>query len=677
MDTLTSQIAAAKKAGYSEQEIIDHISKDKELGPQIQNAIKSGYSPGEIIAHVSQPPSLSDTAGKYSAGSGIANFLDMPGRGVVAAGNLVRMGVGYFGNKLGLLKADQMPDTMDPNMLDLANPAFRKAGLINDRYAPTDTGGKVADFAVQSLTGGGLNPNSIARNASRLAIKPIARDVAAALTSGTGAGVGNVVGENVHTGNESVDNIARLAATLIGGTAGMPIAARGTAGDRAAAAVKGVTPEQMSGARNTKRMAAELGSPITDYEAIQAWTGLNPKMQTQQRLAEQSDAAAKNLTPMMQARPGANSVMFNKAVDTISPLEAYPDTLAGMMKRAAADSITKQRQAGNAEAKPFYDSAANKKLSPAQESATVLDPAINMAIESVTKDPLSSVYGMPKNTVAVVDAAKKHLDDIKNKASMAGENNRSSNAGSAAKTAVEIGDAAAPEYATARDIVARNMRENVIPMEDSQIGKLSRSDDFKQQSSAFLPDAPADVTPSVVARTAETIGAQDPDIIKRFLAQDMRRKFAEANQRNVGGENAFGGSKFAANVAGNVDQEANLLAAIKASGAPTENFSDAMSIFRAQGYKPPVNSATIANADEANKAAGWLGAVSSPFKAIPTAVSKWRNGMASADLAKAIAAQDGTGPLRVEELARINGVHDPIKQQMLINLLLSNQAKPQ
>lgn len=678
MDNLSSQIEKAKKAGYSEQEIVDFISKDKELGPQIQQAVKAGYQPKEIIDHISQPPSLADTSSKYSAGSGIANLLDMPGRGVVAAGNLVRMGTGYLGNKFGLLKAEQMPEPIDPELLSFANPAFRKMGLIDDRYAPRDTGGKVVDFATQAVTGGGLNPAALARNAVRGAIKPIARDVIATTASGAGAGIGDAFGENVHTGNKSVDNTARIAATLIGGMVpGGVIAARGTAGDRAAAAANGITSEQWDAARRVKRLAAELGSPITDYEAAQAVTGLNPKMQTQQRLAEQSDAAAKTLTPMMQNRPSANSVVFNKTADSISPLEQFPDTLAGSLQRAAKDSITKQRQAGNAEAKPFYDSARVKQLSPAQESATVLDPAISMAIDKVVKDPLSSVYGMPKNTVAVIDAAKKHLDDIKNSAATKGQNNLSANAGGAAKTAAEIGDAAAPEYATARAIVEKNMRENVNPMEDSQIGKLSRSDDFKQQSAAFLPDAPADVTPSVVARTAETIGAQDPDIIKRFLAQDLRRKFAEANQRNVGGENAFGGSKFAANVAGNADQEANLLAAIKASGAPTAPFSDAMDVFRAQGYKPPVNSATVANASEASSLGGALGGLMSPFSAIPKAIDKWRNGMATSELAKAIAAQDSSGPLRIEELARANGTYDPVKQQMLINLLLGNQSPDQ
>lgn len=610
---------------------------------------------------------------RYSAGSGPANLLDLPGRTVTAAANLATMAGGIIGNKLFGTK---LPDTIPPDQLDIFNPLFRKAGIINDDYAPTDGLGKVLDFTTQSITGGGVNPASILRNAQRGLVKPIIRDVTAATASGAGAGAGSALSEGVDTGNKTLDTGARIAATLLGGAVpGGAVAARGTAGDRASVAVKGVTPEQMAIARELKRKAAKQGSPITDYEAIQGVTGLNPKMQTQQRLAEQSDTGATTLIPIMQNRPKANSVMFNSAVDSIAPLDPTPDVLAGKLQAASQGAITAARKAGNEKAAPFYSNSSNNPANrvPSQTWNMLLsDDGVAAALDAVKRDPYRGLQHSQEGSLQWVDQAKRYLDGKISEAKQGGNNDRAMVLSGAREKLVSAADTAFPDYAKARSIVAQNMQENVIPLEQGQVGKLSRSDEFAKQSQALLPDQPADVTPSVVARTADTIGQQDPDILKRFLAQDLRRKFSEANQRNMGGENVFGGPKFAANVAGNVDQEANLIEAIKASGGKTEPFQDAISIFRAQGYKPSANSATMPNADEANRLGGTLSAITKPFNAVPRFVDQWRNGMATSDLAKALAAQDETGPLRIEELARVNGVHDPMKQQMLINLLLAN-----
>lgn len=615
---------------------------------------------------------------KYSAGAGLANLLDMPGRGLTAAYNLEQMGKGVITGK------PQDYPTADPSLLDVANPGFRKAGIINDAYEPQNGLGKVVDFATQAVTGGGVNPVAIARNAQRGMVKPIVRDLAAALASGGGAGLGSALTENINTGNPSLDNAIKIAATLGGGMAsGGLIAARGTAGDRAAAATKGVTPEQMAIARELKRKAASAGSPITDYEAIQSVTGLNPKMQTQQRLAEQSDAGAQTLVPMMQNRPSANSAMFNKTADSIAPREALPDMLAGQLQTAAKRVISSLRKEGNIAAEPMYAATSNNpanKIPSANWNSLTSDDGVVAALSAVKKDPYAGLQDAQPGSLAWLDQAKKHLDGQIEAAKLKGDSFAAKQMGLAREKILAAADASFPDYAKARAIVAKNMQENVVPTEMGQVGKLAGVGEhnphaiipFKQQSEAFLPDAPADVTPSVVERTANALREQDPDILKRFLAQDLRRKFTEANQQNIGGENALGGAKFAAKVAGNADQEANLIAAIRSSGADAAPFQDSLDIFRAQGHKPPVNSETVANADEAGKLGGALGALSRPFKAIPGMIDQWRNGMATSDLAKALAAQDANGPLRIEELARINGVHDPIKQQMLINALMAN-----
>jgi hypothetical protein len=650
--------------GAPPQHIDDYLASEGLSRDQFRNRL-AGYEDAQRLTGVPT---------KYSAGSGLANLIDLPGRGLTAAYNLEQMAKGVITGR------PQDYPTASPDTLDFANPAFRKAGLIDDAYAPANKAERIMDFGTQALTGGGVNPAAVVRNGARGMVKPIIRDVGAAIGSGIGAGIGANIGDDIAvTGNGSADNAIKIGLSGIGGMlGGGAIASRGTAGDRVAAATKGVSPEQWAEADKIARLAAQLQNPVTGYEALQKVTGLNPKMQTQQRIVEQSDAAAKGLTQILQNRPKANAAAVENAISTIAPPSTQPDTLAGKLQTASQGAITAARQKGNQTAAPYYANSSNNPANrvPSQTwNSLIGDDGVMAALSAVKKDPYAGLQGAQEGSMSWLDQAKKYLDGQISVARQNGDNFAASQMSAARDKIVAAADTAFPDYAKARAIIAKNMQENVVPMEQGQIGKLSRSDDFKAQSASLLPDAPADVTPSVVRQTASTIGAQDPDIVSQFLAQDLRRKFNEANQQNIGGENVLGGSKFAANIAGNPEQEANLLTAIDASGAPTQPFKDVLTVFRAQGMKPPVNSATSANLAEGGAMAGkkLVDLLMNPLDTVRASAQNWRNGWAANDLAKALAS-GGDSVARLEELARLNGTFDPMKQQMLINALLAPQA---
>ncbi len=622
------------------------------------------------------PPSLMNTATKYSAGSGVANFLDMIPNALT---NVANLGIAGYGlGKRALTGSADLPELLPADSLSGFSKIGHAVGAINDEYRPTTTGGKLTDFATQAITGGGINPAAVARNAAKGAALPIVRDFAAAGASGLGAGIGSVATENVKTGSDSLDNAIKAAATVFGGLVpGAVVAARGTAGDRAAAATKGITPEQFQAAKDLSVKASNAGTPITAYEALQVITGLNPKMQTQQRVVEQSDAAANRLTPMMQNRPQANAALFDKVTQSISPQQANPDTLAGQLQAASQSAIDNARKSGNILAEPYYAKSSNDPnvRIPANDWYKLAsDPGIEAALKAVKSDPFNGLKDAQPGSVQWLDAAKKWLDSQSQVKAQAGDRFAAGSRSGKAQDIVSVVDPTVPDYAKARAIIADNMRNNVTPMEQSQVGKLSRSDDFKAQSEALLPNAPADINPSVIRRTVDTIGAQNPDILKQFLAQDLRRKFNESNQQNMTGENVFGGSKFAAGVAGNAGQEANLMEAIKASGANSAPFKDALDIYRAQGMKPPVNSATASNLAESSALTSKLADfLTRPIQSARGTVDGYRNGLSTKALAEALS-DPSMGVQRIEELARINGMHDPVKQQLLINLLLGNKS---
>ena len=580
--------------------------------------------------------------------------------------NLGKMAYGVGQTMLG--HPERAPDVSAPT--NVINDFGHKIGAINDNNDPTNALGRVIDITGQTLGGGGINPRMLVTNAMRGSAAPIIRDLSAATASGVGAGIGSELSRNVNTGNEGLDTLIKTGSTLGGGIlAGGALASRGTGGDRASIALKGVTAKQLDLAKSLQEKANLSGAPITGYEAIQAITGLNPKMQTQQRVTEQSDAAARNLTPMMQNRSASNQNMFNNMADKIAPLNQNPDLLAGTLQNTANDAITSARKAGNDLARPYYDMSKDTQLSPAQSSSTVFDPAINMAINKVTKDPLNNAYGKNPNTIEVLDSAKKYLDDIANNAGMQGKNSLASNAGNASSNIRNLADIAEPNYATARGIVAQNMQDVVNPMQNSQVGKLGESNKFVDQANTLLPQKPMDVNPNVIDKTITTLKAENPEIAKQFINQYLRGSFDEANQANTGGANVNGGAKFAAQVAGNPMQNNNLIQALKSSGADSGNLSDALDIFRAQGYKPAVNSATASNLQESSALGGKsiIDLLKSPLKTTSGAIDSFRNSGAASDLAKALSDPDSVN--RLLELARSNGTYSPMKQQILSNLL--------
>ena len=395
-------------------------------------------------------------------------------------------------------------------------------------------------------------------------------------------------------------------------------------------------------------------------------------MQTQQRLAEQSDAAGGGLTTMMQTRPANNANLFNKTADTIAPAAAAPDAVAGALKTAAEDALTTARNNGNTQAAPFYGRTSNDPnvMLPSQDwNALTSDPAIAWALEQTKRNPLLGVTGAKEGSLQWLDTAKKFLDSHAESLGQAGNRFPAGQAAAASRRIVQAIDPMFPDYAKARSIVAQNMQNVVTPMEQGQIGKLSSSDNFSTQAGNLLPEVPMDVNPNVINKTMLTIGAENPDIGPTFISQYLRGAFNEANQKNVGGDNVFGGAKFAAKVAGNPAQEANLNQAVTSSGVNPQALGDALDVFRAQGMKPPVNSATVANATEAKNLLSHL----NPIPWLASKGEHWTNGWATQDLARALIDPNSVDSLN--ELGRLNGSYSPLKQNVLANLLISQQPQ--
>ncbi len=608
---------------------------------------------------------------------GAAGFLDTFNNLPENLMNLGKMAVGTGATAMG--RPDLAPNVTQPTntFSDMAT----RAGLINPQAEPTSVAGRMVDMAGQAIGGGGINPAALARNMGRGAALPIARDFAAAGASGLGAGAALEGAKMADVGSDAGNAALQTSAALLGaGIPGTVMAARGTAGDRAAAALQGVTPQQLAMAEALSGKARAAGAPLTGYEAIQAQTGLNPKMQTQQRIAEGSDAAASSgLTGMMQARPGANAALAEQAFSGVAPRDPRPDALAGRLRSTAEQAITDARQAGNAQAAPYYARTtgnANARIPASDWNTLTADPLVQKALAAVKSDPVYGQTNAQPGQLSWLDAAKKWMDDKAGSAKMGGENNAARMYTGGTKAVTGSIDPTFPDYAKARGIVAQNMNDVVKPMQEGQIGKLSRSDDFGAQMASFLPEKPLDITPGVIDQTVGTLGKVDSKIVPEMLAQHLRGTFNESNGGGIA-NNPMGGYNFAKKVADNPGQRANLIEALQASGKSPREIMDALDIFQAQGMKPAVNSATMANAAESSAMSGnkMLDTVTKPLGSIGRMSDAWRNGWATKALAEALAAPDSVK--RLQELSRTNGKYDPVKQQALANLLMSSRVPQQ
>lgn len=227
MPTLQEQIASAKAAGYSDDDIAKHLGTRADLAPKFKAATDAGYKPGEILAHLSAAPA----AAKPEKAGGIVQDV-----GNLAAG-LVR-GAGSIGATLAwpVDKAmDLYHGDRGPNVAGLItgkqplsrNEERRRAmdqTLEQEFGAQPDSlmyqGGKLAGEVAGTAGAGGVVGNALVRAApvlTRVGVSaPTIQQLATSATTG-GFRTGAVVAPGIKAA--TVNMGTRIAGgALAGGT---------------------------------------------------------------------------------------------------------------------------------------------------------------------------------------------------------------------------------------------------------------------------------------------------------------------------------------------------------------------------------------------------------------------------------------------------------------------------
>lgn len=425
---------------------------------------------------------------------------------------------------------------------------------------------------------------------------------------------------------------ARFMGGLVGsGVTGLLGSARRPTGNVLGDALKETSDDQFKLAQNLVDEARKRGITLTGPEALaQVKNSPNEPVLNLLRVVEQSRGGGPQMSQVMSQRTDQNRQAIQPVLNQIGPKVQDPTSIAPRVSSAAEGVINDARNVGNAAARPFYQQAEKDMVSGRGMDALLQDPVVKDAVESVLKDPFYGVVGKPRNSVEVLDAAKKYLDDIASGAKASGLNNKSRIAGQSTKAITETADAVSPAYPQARSIVEKNMREVVEPLQASPVGGLAAKTDFTQQRNVLFPKNPETLTPDLVKSTISQLNKKDPTAARDLTRQFLETQFDEASRNLVKGGNEWGGAKFASAITGNSTQAKNIRAAVESVGGKDAltGFNKFIQIMEAQGKRQPTGSQTAFNqqvTEELSKGGAMsevVTSVASPSKGL-SAVSDW------------------------------------------------------
>jgi hypothetical protein len=463
-------------------------------------------------------------------------------------------------------------------------------------------------------------------------------------------------------------------------------------------ATRNLTQAELDAAQRLHETAARLGVPLSGPEAIQAATNGATKLGDVQRVVEGSTSGGAVTSRFYADRPERVRTAAEAAFDTIAPPSAAPSTLGPRAAEAATGAIDDVRHGINAATRPAYQAAERHTLAQADFDPIAADPAFRASLQRLREDPVLGPHyrNQPDNSVAVIDAVTKDMRDrsvaLGNRQNPGFQSQAAGMYGSGAAEARDIARDPARggvrAYDDALTMQEQARRQNLEPLEQGPLGRVAAATDTRSAYGELLPQRPHVGGDRELVDTIMRLEARDPGAAGALVRQSMADTFDESTRRLVGGENQYGGARFAKDVAGTTQQQTNLDAVLgtvnrsslpqpgpSAMNRPAE-VSDLLDVFRATGQRKPQGSATefnrqmAADLSEAPLTSAAAGALRSGGTSIPLAVRDqvqraWlgRNTNTLADL---FTAPDSVARIRgvLEQGAQSPGM-DALRRQML------------
>ncbi len=359
-----------------------------------------------------------------------------------------------------------------------------------------------------------------------------------------------------------------------------------------------VTPQEIALAEDLVNEGLAFGVGVTWPEALSTVTRGRVDLTGMQRVIEQARRGQPIMSEFMGARPPAIRAAVQDQTSQLGPLT--PPSVAGpQIRSTATERINDLRMQINEMTAPQYLNSAGTAVDPIAFQQLMADPLFAETLNSIRGDNTYGrlIRGFEDNSIAVMDAVKKRLDDIT--AAQPGEATGAAIRGSVAGQARAAGQAASTEYGQALSTQAFARENWLAPLEQGPLGRFSRTDDLAEQIRAVFPTNPLAGTEADVRLALGMIAEASPDAAQAVVRHHLENVFNETTQALRSGPNQAGGGSFVAALQGNEQQYRNLEAAFVAAfpdGAERfEGFQRLMQVLEATGRRQPANSATWAN----------------------------------------------------------------------------------
>jgi len=368
-----------------------------------------------------------------------------------------------------------------------------------------------------------------------------------------------------------------------------------------------VTEQDVTRAGQLIEHAQTRGVTLTWPEALSRVTG-QPVLTDTQRILESHGQTRPQMQELFSERPAQVEQAARNEFDQIGNHPAYPSTIGPQAGEAANETLTGVRQTINNAAEPYYQNAANVLLTPAEMSHVRAIPGWTQARDAVRNNPQLNwrVANLPDHSVGFLNEVKKQFDQAAENAASKFNPSRNHQVQAsnemAASAVKQVGEAKSADYQIALEIGRQGRQQFLEPLLQGPLGKLAKKDITTQKAiSALFPENPVPGTAGEISDAVSALVQRRPAAAEQLVRAHVEMVFNQAARDLQGGANQFAGAKFAAKLAGGVQQRENLRAAIEAlpnGQARWEGFNHLLDIMAATGTRQPKGSLTAFNALE-------------------------------------------------------------------------------
>lgn len=485
--------------------------------------------------------------GVLALGGMLGDLTDLGAKGIKKASDFVS-------EQVGIPKYDPSRESVLQNIPTSSSLQKNVESVTGDFYKPQTTPGHYAETVGEFVPAAMAGPGGVARKVALQAALPgVASEAAGQATAGT-----------------AIEPYARAGAGIVTGLGGAALSRPTSASAAIRKQLPDLPPGAIDDARSLMVTAKSKGIDLTWPEALSQVSG-KPVLSDTQRILESAQGSRTRMQDFYSQRPQQVDQAALNEFDRVAPVTGSPSRIGPQVGEAAQSHIGDVRSAINKASEPFYQQAEGVLLTPAEMSHVKAIPGWTEARDAVRNNPQIGwrVEHLPDNSVGFLNQVKKHFDQAAENAGSKfnpAKNREAQSTNEMAASAVkQIGEAKSSDYAAALGIQQQAREKYLDPLLQGPIGRLAKKDVTTQRAiDALFPSNPLPNSHHEIGDAVAALSRKNPGAATQLVRAHMESVFNEASKNLQGGPNQFGAAKFANRLVGNIQQRANLQAAVEA-----------------------------------------------------------------------------------------------------------------